>query len=119
MKPIPILFLVSVIGWFGCKEVFERPLEKDHVTLLSPVNNLVSDTSIQSFFWQPIDSGINYEVQVVTPGFDSIAVVVADTVTATHLLYLSLSPARYQWRVRAFNAGSTTPFSTVWSLTVQ
>jgi hypothetical protein len=119
MKPILIVCLVGSIGYFGCNEVLERPLENDHVTLVAPANNLVSDTTIQSFYWQPIDSGINYELQVVSPRFDSIAMVVVDTVTGAHLLYLSLSPALYQWRVRAFNSSSTTSFSNIWTLTVQ
>ncbi|HXB10121.1 MAG TPA: hypothetical protein VNW04_23520 [Puia sp.] len=120
MKPMLIVCLTSFVAcWCGCKEVFEKSLDKSHVTLLGPANNLVSGSANQSFFWQPIDSGINYELQVVSPTFDSIGQVVADTVAARNLLPLSLEPGKYQWRVRAFNSSSSTPFSAPWTLTVQ
>jgi len=120
MKPTLILCLISIFAcWCACKEVFEKSLDKAHVTLLGPVNNGVSGSGDQTFFWQPLDSGINYELQVVSPTFDSIAQVMADTVVTRNLLPLTLGPGRYQWRVRAFNSSSSTPFSGAWTLTLQ
>jgi hypothetical protein len=103
----------------GCKEVFEKSLDKEQVVLSAPLNNLLSDTSLQSFFWQPVDSGVKFELQVVSPRFDSAVFLAVDSITQANQLLLVLPPAQYQWRVRAFNSSSTTLFSTPWNLTIK
>lgn len=112
-------FLFLAINTISCKEIFEKSLDHEHIELSAPANNLVSNSLSQSFYWQPVDSGISYELQVVIPRFDSISLLVADTTIRRNFLTLSLAPAQYQWRVRAFNSSSTSPFSENWTLTIR
>jgi hypothetical protein len=116
-----MFFLFIVAGGLiapGCKEVFERTLDKDTVVLAAPGNNVSSMSASQTFFWEPVDSGVNYELQIVSPRFDSIVRLAADTFIQRNILTLTLDTAIYQWRVRAFNSSSTTPFSTPWTFTI-
>jgi hypothetical protein len=103
---------------YGCQEAFEKPLDQKKISLSAPANNLQSDSADQVFYWQPLDSGTNYELQIVTPGFDSIAGLLVDTITPRNILRLVLGPAQYQWRVRGFNASSSSAYTAPWTLTI-
>jgi|SRR5258708_2635500 hypothetical protein len=117
--------ILCIAGVIGCKEVFEQPLGNKHIILSAPQDNVISDSSLQTFFWQPIstdipsDTSVTYEVQVVTPRFDSIVRLVEDTLLRANILTVSLPPAQYQWKVRAFNTSSTTPYSSPWTITIK
>jgi hypothetical protein len=110
------LMLLTVLH---CKEVFEKSLDKVTMTLSAPTDRAVADSGTQYFSWQSMDSGVTYELQLVSPGFDSISRLVADTTIQVTLFPYLLGPGRYQWRVRAFNSSSTTIFSNSRSLTIQ
>jgi hypothetical protein len=117
-KMAALICLLLGIAFGGCKEVFQKSLDKVTVQLSAPGNNVVSDSTTQAFWWQPVDTSINYELQVVTPRFDSVVSLVADTTTGGNVLSLTLVPGQYQWRVRAFNSVSTSPFSEPWTVTI-
>jgi hypothetical protein len=65
-----------------------------------------------------VDTSVNYELVIVTPRFDSVVSLVTDTTVSTNVLAMTLGPAQYQWKVRAFNSVSTTPFSSPWTITI-
>jgi hypothetical protein len=113
---LPFICYLFCIG--GCKEVFERVLDKDKIVLLAPGNNVISVNADQTFSWQPVDEATYYELQIVTPRFDSIVSFIADTTIRQNFMALTLDTTRYQWRVRAFNASSSTTFSNPWSVTI-
>ncbi len=103
----------------SCKEILEKDLTKVSVKMVSPIDGVVSDSATQAFYWEPIDSNISYELQVVSPRFDSAVRLVVDTNIKINVLQLTLPAAQYQWRVRAYNSSSTTQFTTPWNLTIQ
>lgn len=103
----------------GCSEIVENSLTNQNVVLLAPANNVVSGNVSQSLYWQALfDSTTHYEVEVVSPRFDSIVMLITDTTIQTNILRIGLDSGQYQWRVRAFNNSSTTPFSNPWTLTI-
>lgn len=119
--PRPLLSIGCAFGILAagsCKEIFERSLDKANVTLSAPANNVVSDSATQTFYWQPVDTNINYELQIVTPTFDSAVSLIADTTVNANVFSITLAPAQYQWRVRAFNSTSSTVFSLPWNLNI-
>ena len=119
MKPVTKgLLLLCLVSSIGCKEAFVKSLDKDQVVLMAPGDNVVSNESQQNFFWQPVDTSIEYEFQIVSPSFDSVASLVIDTTVSANLFPYALDSGRYQWRVRAFNTVSSTPFSTAWAITI-
>lgn len=111
-------FILSIFGGWGCKEVFQRSLDKVNIVLVAPGNHVVSADSAQNLYWQPVDTNVNYEVEVVTPRFDSVVSLVVDTTLTGNVFVLTLMAGQYQWKVRAFNTVSTTVFSEPWTFTI-
>jgi hypothetical protein len=106
------VFLLMIVFWMeGCEEVFEQNLTTQSVTLITPANNEISNKSIV-FSWDQKDGSASYEIQIVNPGFDSVYSIVLDTTIKQSFYLAAIDTGTYQWRVRAFNSYSTTPFST-------
>jgi hypothetical protein len=110
-------FLMIVFWIQGCEEVFEQNLNTQSVTLLTPLNNQISSKSVV-FSWDQKDGSASYEIQVVNPGFDSAYSIVLDTTIKQNFYLASIDTGAYQWRVRAFNSYSTTPFSNPGNFTI-
>lgn len=96
----------------GCKEVFEADLANSRVTPLLPQNNTGTTVQLTKFIWSQVDEATKYTLEVVSPRFDSVLAYVYDTTVATNQVSLPLSPGEYQWRVKASNFSSQTPFTT-------
>lgn len=103
----------------SCDEQLDRDLSKVNVTLLSPANKIITSDTLQTFYWEAVDSLVTYQIQIVSPQFDSIAKLIVDTVISKNQLKLNLNPGLYQWRVRVLNNTSSGPFSQAWKLTIQ
>jgi hypothetical protein len=81
--------------------------QSNTVMLVSPVNNLITNTALQNLTWQSILGATNYQVQV----FDASNTVVKDQiVTSTNFSY-TFPQGNYQWRVRASNGTNQTFYS--------
>ena len=118
-KLVLILGALSLV-FFGCEEIFERNLYGEIVTLVAPTNDVVSSEIEHQFTWDRLDGLSEYQLQIVTPTFDSIAALIIDTVTASNLVRVTLSRGhQYQWRVRAMNSAYSSLFSKPWTLTIQ
>ncbi len=102
----------------ACAEVLEKSINNETIIVSAPVNNLISTDSIQTFYWEKVNGATSYELQIVSPIFDSIKTFVTDTTVQTNLFLFSLSSGQYQWRVSAKNLNSATPFSEPRNLTI-
>jgi hypothetical protein len=112
------LLLVIVIAG-GCEELLEKSLTDKKVTLQAPVNNLTTTDSIHNFYWQEVDGALEYQLQIVSPRFDSIVKLIADTPVTAVVLNIELDAGKYQWRVRAKNNSTVSNYSEPWNLTIQ
>jgi microcompartment protein CcmK/EutM len=110
---------VALLTLASCTETLEPLLTGQKVTLMAPVNHAVSADTTQTFAWDSVGSAVAYELQVVTPGFDSIVTVALDTLVRTNRFDIPLGPGTYQWRVQARNNSTVSAFSDPWTLTVQ
>jgi hypothetical protein len=102
----------------GCNEVFEQNLNNQVVVLETPVDSLVSDNPSIVFSWNQMDASTFYVIQLASPGFDSLGSILLDTTISQNFYLGSLDSGTYQWRVRAYNSTSTTPFTVPRSLVV-
>lgn len=105
----------------GCAEVIQKDLSKLNVILIAPSNNVsIPDSVALTFAWDSLAGAQTYTLQVVTPSFDSVVQLLADT--TVYGTYLSLpsfnSPGTFQWRVMASNNTSSTSFSGPWNFQV-
>lgn len=111
------LILVSIFI-AGCEELSETDLSSRKVTLIAPADNIATTSTTNTFAWDPVDDASRYQIQIVSPKFDSIIHFITDsTITRTNFIY-TLQQGIYQWRVRALNTGSQTSYS-VHTLTIQ
>lgn len=112
--------LYVIVTLSSCEEVFEQDLSGSTVVLLSPPDSMVTSESTQVFYWEPVAAHVEHQLQVVSPDFDSIVQLVADTAVWGNQVVLVLHKGRqYQWRVRGINNSTRTPFSFIRTLWVE
>ncbi|HYC28036.1 MAG TPA: hypothetical protein VEB42_04455, partial [Chitinophagaceae bacterium] len=58
--------------------------------MLAPANGVSSTDTLQTFYWELANGATQYELQVVSPGFDSIVQLIADTTTARNRVTMPL-----------------------------
>ena len=97
------LFFVLLL-FVGCKAFFEQDITNQTVTLLAPTSGVKTEIASQTFLWEQIDGASDYRLQIVSPSFDSIRVMVLDTIISTDKFSYVLYPAVFEWRVRAENS---------------
>ena len=113
------LVILATVGLLqSCNDIIEANLSNTSLTVLAPVDNLVTTDSIHVFAWQTLDGSKNYQIQIVSPKFDSVTNFIIDTTTSKTNFTYKLTPKRYQWRVRALNNNSQSPYITR-NLTIQ
>ncbi len=115
MKKLPIyttIVLVSFFTLFSCEEVlFEEDLTDKTIALIAPADSTTVRNSSITFSWEPVLLATNYQLQVAQPDFENASQVVLDTTVTTTSFTASLLKNQYQWRVRAQNSGSFTPYT--------
>jgi len=113
------LFLFFAIASFtGCSDIIEPSIANKQIQAEAPANTYQSASYTVNFWWDGVDNALKYHLQVVTPKFDSVASLVLDTVVKSTRFSFSFSPGKYQWRVRAENGSSQTPYSAARSFTI-
>ncbi|SCW74493.1 hypothetical protein [Mucilaginibacter sp. NFR10] len=121
LKPAQILlalFAMLIFSLSACKDFIEPNISRRLVSLKAPSDKYQSTNYNINFWWDEVEDALSYRLQVVTPGFDTIGGLVADTLVKGNRFTLTLDPGEYQWRVRAENGSSQTEFSTPNHLTV-
>src|SRR5687767_4603767 len=102
MKRNKWIWLLLFVVISSCEEVLEKDLTNNKVVLEAPSNNVITNDSIHNFSWEEMEGAFEYQLQIVSPRFDSIAKLVADTTMTTVIfLDMTLQKGNYQWRVRA------------------
>ncbi len=107
------LCLAAFTGTLGsCEELTQPDLTDKQINIIAPVDNLVTISTTNTFAWDPVDGAAKYQLQIVSPKFDSVVRFVTDSAFTSNLLTYTLTPGVYQWRVKATNAGSQTIYFT-------
>ncbi|MBI4646424.1 MAG: hypothetical protein HY738_07480 [Bacteroidia bacterium] len=120
LQKVVAFLAISTVSSFlltMCNDIFEKNLEKKTVTLISPYNGMITEQLSILFWWEELDGADSYQLQVVTPSFDSIQRLMLDTNLTTNIFQHTFSPGNFQWRVKAFNSAYETLYST-WSFTI-
>ncbi len=104
---------ISFCTLFSCEEVlFEEDLTDKAVVLIAPTDSTTVRNTSVTFNWESVDLATNYRLQVAQPNFENASQVVLDTTVIATSFTTSLLKNEYQWRVRAQNSGSVTPYAT-------
>jgi hypothetical protein len=89
-------------------------LSTQQVLLSSPVNNLFSKATTLTCSWQAISVANTYELELINVTAGQSIVLQQSNITTTSLLFSAANlsqDAQYQWKVKAVNASSQTPFA--------
>ena len=111
--------LICSIGLFSCEDILEVPdISGQSVNLLAPSNGTVLYANTINLTWEEVLEATGYRIQVASPNFESAAQIVLDSVVEMDTLgYLptqleqNLFNGNYKWRVKAFNSGFETAYS--------
>lgn len=109
-------FIALVIGIFSafsfmqCKDVIEEDLEDEVVIMLAPSHGLTTTVSTINFWWEHLEGADAYNIQVVSPSFDSLERMVLDSNITTNQYQLSLTPGEYEWSVLGYNSVSSSGY---------
>jgi len=115
-----LICLTTTVAFYSCDEVFEQDVSKEQIILVAPSDSVVSADSMQKFAWEHIRPLADYQLQIVSPRFDSIITLYVDTITADNLVEVTLKrERRYQWRVRAVNGGYSSVYTDPRTLVIQ
>ena len=99
-----IVFLITIIVVSGCSEIFEDDISESSVTIISPVDNYVSNSTQLVLWWNEIDGADWYHIQVVSPSFDSVQCLHIDSNAIGENMTFSGSAGKYSWRIRPENS---------------
>ncbi len=100
-----------ILGLVNCSEIFVEDISEREVTLVSPVDSLVTDVVTIKFWWEEVEDAENYNLQVVHPDFENPSKILLDTnLTRTQFSY-ALFPGIFQWRVKAYNSAYETEYT--------
>lgn len=107
------LYSITVAVFFcGCSEFIEPSLETKNINLVAPSKDAETTSYQLTFFWETIPDAISYRLQIVSPSFNKIEKLLLDTVVRNDKFTFTLEPGKYEWRVRAENGSSQTPYTT-------
>ena len=112
------IVFASMLAIAACGDLIEKSISGSQVILEAPGNNNQNTSYTLNFWWDKVDNALDYHLQIVTPKFDSVASLVLDTVIKKNTYTFTLPPGKYQWRVRAENGSSATPYSSPYTFTV-
>ena len=110
MRTTAPFFTVLIWALVACNDIIEPDISDDLVTIVAPGDSVTSDSSRVTFFWEPLDDALDYQLQIVTGSFDSPQFLILDTLTARNVITLDLDSGTYQWGVRGGNNAYTTRY---------
>lgn len=113
-----------------CEDIFEKNISTRIVSVVSPLDSVVTPEGKVSFLWRPVSDATMYHLTIVSPSFERASMLIADT------LLMTFSPSDttmtdsevstkgvrfdcvmtegvYQWRVKAMNNGYSSKENTL------
>ncbi|WP_148639159.1 fibronectin type III domain-containing protein [Aquimarina longa] len=112
MKKLFIYIPVCVLILFSCEEVlFEEDLKDKKTVLIAPAEGTTVEKTSVTFSWEAVDQATGYRLQLAQPSFESASQIVVDTTVTNTNFNITLTKNTYQWRVKAQNSGSATPYA--------
>ena len=111
MNKLVYISIVSLFAFSGCRKDFiVEDISKKSLVINAPANNTTTTLNQVTFWWDELDGAEKYNLQIVKPDFSNAIQLIVDTNIATNKFNYTFKPGKYQWRVKATNAGHSTPY---------
>lgn len=105
MKAYLSIFILCLL-MISCSDFLEDDITDDTIILLTPADGNLSLQNAQQFIWESLEGATGYEIQIVTPSFDSIAAFTVKTDLGNTTQYdTTLSGGQYEWKIIGYNSG--------------
>lgn len=103
---------IVVLTVLACAKWVSVDISGDEIELISPLNDQADSIQNKTFVWHELKGANQYQIQVVSPQFDSALSYVVDSLISNPSYSLTLIPGSYQWRVRGVNDDFESKWST-------
>lgn len=108
-----IVVLLISVSTIGCKkDLFIKDISEKNIVLISPGNGVSLKSQTVTFIWDEMEDATSYRFRLATPQFDSIKLLLIDSVSKNNTIAFTLSPGVYEWQIRGENDGYQSPYST-------
>jgi uncharacterized protein YegP (UPF0339 family) len=97
---------------FSCDDIFVKDITARVIQIKAPSSGWKSTDNKVSFRWEEVPDAVNYQLEVVTPGFSVDHKLVFETMLTAAKFDTSLISGDYQWRIKASNSASETAYFT-------
>ena len=105
--------LILFVAFFCCcQDLLVNDISDQEIEAYSPKDSISITTTNVTFWWESLDDATQYNIQVVSPSFNSIQKLWYDSIITTNKLELALTPGIFEWRIKAINDISETIFTT-------
>ena len=105
-----ILNIFPLFLLVGCQLITEPDISGSKVYLLAPVDSLVTTTTTHTLWWEYVSDAEKFNLIIVSPSWDAVEVLVADTNLTGNKYFVTLPPGEYDWGVQAYNNSSATDY---------
>jgi hypothetical protein len=105
-----LLFIVLLLA-AACQDFVAEELGANKVTLLSPADSIQSTLLMPTFWWNAVNGAESYRLQIVSPSFARPEKMILDSAVSGTKCTIQLLPGKYEWRVKAVNNISETPYT--------
>lgn len=109
IKKLGKIFLVLTFA--SCSLITETNISDETVYIIAPPNNLETPVNTQTLWWEHVNDAEKYNVIIVSPRWDSIVTLIADTNVSENKFSITLTPGEYDWGVSAYNSSSKTAYT--------
>jgi uncharacterized protein YegP (UPF0339 family) len=93
----------------SCEKLLDPDLSSSKLSIIIPSDSLKSTSLAQTFWWDKVDGASQYDLRIVSPGFDQPDSLLFDTILTGNKVVLNLKAnTNYQWRLVAKNGYSNT-----------
>ncbi len=103
--------LMAALMTQSCDDIFEIDLSNRTVLLVAPADSVVVQSNNITFLWDTLSGANQYELQLASPNFSDVQVLLLDTVVSGYRYVTSISNGNYEWRLRALNSGYASQYS--------
>jgi hypothetical protein len=111
MKKLLFFSTVIFFAFIGCRKDFiVEDISKKSLVINAPANNTATTLNQVTFWWDELDGAEKYNLQIVKPDFSNAVQLMLDTNITVNKFNYTFKPGKYQWRVKAANAGHSTTF---------
>jgi hypothetical protein len=98
-----VVMISCMASLSSCEDIIEKDITKKELVLIAPGDNLRTSIASQTFWWEELAGARTYNLQIVSPSFESVETVLADTVLTKNKFLINLYPGKFEWRLKAQN----------------